>query len=450
MSIRILVLYLSVAGLSVYAFKDWFVSLCGLIVMMAVIQHEDMPKTMFGIQGMNMWNLLFAVIFVAWLIARRKELLRWDMPRHINVLLIMYLGVVLMGVLRAIFDRSYIEDYTVKSLISEEVINTIKWVLPGILVFDGCRKRQRVVMVLVSLLVMYFLISAQVIKRMPFESALGGGGERIQHTRLKTCASIGFSACDMSPLLGGASWGIFAVVPLVRRKRYKLMVIAASGIVLFGMALTGGRAGYLAWGASGLILCLLKWRKYLLFAPVVVMLLPMIFPGAVDRLLTGTDDTDASGQAVVDDYAATSGRMLIWPVVIDKIGESPVMGYGRLGMKRTGTAEKIMVEFGESFPHPHNMYLETLMDNGFVGSIPIFLFFGIVLFYSASLFRSPDSLCAAIGGLTLALVLAQLIAGMTAQHFYPREGSLGMWVAIFLTIRVYLERERVNKVGLAS
>ena len=43
MSIRITVLYLVVAGLSIYAWKDWFKSLCGLILLMAVIEHEDMP-----------------------------------------------------------------------------------------------------------------------------------------------------------------------------------------------------------------------------------------------------------------------------------------------------------------------------------------------------------------------------------------------------------------------
>ena len=80
MSIRITALYIFVAGLCVYAWKDWFKSLCGLILLMAVIHHEDMPTNMFGIQGFNTWNILFSVIFLAWLTDRRRRGLRWDIP----------------------------------------------------------------------------------------------------------------------------------------------------------------------------------------------------------------------------------------------------------------------------------------------------------------------------------------------------------------------------------
>ena len=63
MSIRITALYIFVTFLCIYAWKDWFKSLCGLILLMAVIEHPDMPKTVLGIQGLNPWNVLFAMIF---------------------------------------------------------------------------------------------------------------------------------------------------------------------------------------------------------------------------------------------------------------------------------------------------------------------------------------------------------------------------------------------------
>jgi hypothetical protein len=440
---RIYALYIFVAILCFYAWKDWFKSLCGLILLMAVIEHEDMPKTMFGIQGLNVWNVLFVGVFIAWL-ASRREGLTWDMPRHITVLLLMYVGVIVIGVLRAVFDRSHIDDMPLGSLISEVLINTIKWILPGILLFDGCRTRRRVITALFCLLAMYLLIAAQVVRRMPLESALGGGGS-IQRIRMKICSSIGYSSCDTSTFLAGASWGIVAVLPLVRKKKYQVMVLAAAGIVAFGQALTGGRAGYLAWGATGLVLCLLKWRKYLVLAPVIVVLLPIVVPGAVDRMLQGFGQTDVAGQSVIDDYSMTSGRTLIWPYVIDEIGESPAVGYGRLAMKRTGLAERLMSELGEGFPHPHNMYLETLLDNGILGSIPIFVFWGVALVYSGRLFRGNNRVCSAVGGLALSLMLAQLYAGIGAQHFYPRESTLGMWAGMFLAVRVYVEQSRVRE-----
>ena len=444
MSIRVTALYIFVAFLAIYAWKDWFKSLCGLILLMAVIEHEDMPKTMFGIQGFNTWNILFLVIFLAWLASRRREGLTWDMPRHINVLLLMYLGVIVVGVLRAIFDRSNIEYYPFKSLISEEFINTIKWVLPGILLFDGCRTRRRLKMVVVCLLAMYLLIALQVIRHMP-PSAVFSTGAGMDRAR-KHVLDIGYSAVDMSTFLSGASWGILAILPLIRQKKYRTLTLALVGIVIFGQALTGGRAGYIAWGATGLILCILKWRKYLILAPVIVILLPIVFPGAVERMFKGFGQTDVTGQATYDEEAVGSGRFLFWPYVIDKIGKSPIIGYGRLAMLRTGLYSTIEAEFpGTNAPHPHNMYLETLLDNGILGSVPILLFWLMVIIHSARLFRSNNRLYSAVGGLALSLTLAQLVAGIGSQHFYPEESTLGMWVAIFLSIRVYVEQANVQE-----
>ncbi len=445
MSIRIAVLYLVVAGLSIYAWKDWFRSLCGLILLMGVIEHEDMPKSMLGIQGLNLWNVLFLMILLAWAASRRRENLTWDMPRHVSASLILYLGVIVVGFLWALLDRSHLDHYPVGSLISEELINTIKWVLPGILLFDGCRSRKQVVLALVCILAVYLLLSAQVIKRMPLESALGGENERIQRIRLKVCLSIGYSAPNLSTILSGASWAMLAALPLVPRKKYWLMFLAAAGMVTFGQALTGGRAGYLAWGATGLMLCLLKWRKYLLLAPVMLIVLPMVFPGTAERMLQGFGQTDASGQETVDDLSVTSGRTAIWPYVIDKIGESPVIGHGRLAMVRTGLYDQMALLGHEGFPHPHNMYLQTLLDNGILGSIPIFLFWGMTLIYSAWLFRSRNHLYAAVGGLSLSLMLAQLFAGIGSQYFYPTASTLTVWAAMLLALRVHVEEKRAQE-----
>ena len=443
--IRLSALYIFIIFFCIYAWKDWFKSLCALILLMAVLQHGDMPKTMFGIHGFNPWNILFLGVFLAWLASRRREGLRWDMPRHITVLLLMYLGVILFGFLWAVLDRSHIENYAygLRGLIGEQLINTIKWVLPGLLLFDGCRTRKRIVMALVCILVMYFLIAIEVAYHLPFEAAISNS-RGIGLTQAKIHRTIGYHRCNLSTMLAGASWGILAALPMIRKKKYWVIVLAASGVTAFAQALTGGRAGYAAWGATGLTLCLLKWRKHLILAPVIVILLPIVFPGVVDRMLTGFGQTDVAGQNMIDDYLVTSGRTLIWPYVIDKIGESPIVGYGRLAMERTGLTAFLDNQFNEPLTHPHNMYLQTLLDNGILGSLPIFLFWCIVVIYSARLFRSNNRLYSAVGGVALALTLAWLFGGIGAQRFYPRESIVGMWAAVFLTLRVYVEKKRVQ------
>ncbi len=443
---RVYALYILVAFLAIYAWKDWFKSLCGLILLMAVLNHEDMPKNIMGIQGLNPWNVLFGMVVLAWLAARRQEGLRWDMPRYVSVLLLLYVGVILVGFLRAVFDRAHLEGYPLKSLVSEELINTVKWALPGVLLFDGCRTRRRLRLALICILVMYSLVAVQVISRMPFSSALEGGRQGIQRIRLKVCSSIGYSAVDMSVFLAGASWGVVACIPLARRRTHIAAILASAGITAFGQALTGGRAGYLAWGTIGLVLCILRWRRYLILAPVVSILVFFAFPGAAERALTGFGQTSLSGQSVTDESLVLSGRSLVWPVVVAKIGESPVLGYGRLAMRRTGLTDYLGVRFGygEAFSHPHNIHLEWLLDNGIVGFLPVLFFFVIVVLHSARLFRDPNPWCVTVGGMALSLVLAQLIAGIGSQHFYPRESTIGMWAVVFLALRVSCEHSKAR------
>jgi O-antigen ligase len=100
-------------------------------------------------------------------------------------------------------------------------------------------------------------------------------------------------------------------------------------------------------------------------------------------------------------------------------------------------------EYGESFPHPHNAYLEMLLDNGWLGILLVLPFYIVILRHAVSLFRdSRDPVFVSVGGVTCALVVALLVASIGSQTFYPREGSVPMWCSIGLLLRVYVERSR--------
>ena len=68
-----------------------------------------------------------------------------------------------------------------------------------------------------------------------------------------------------------------------------------------------------------------------------------------------------------------------------------------------------------------------------------------MVIYAGRLFRSSNRLCSAAGGAALALMFTQLVAGIGSQHFYPEESTLGVWVAMFLMMRVYLEQAKARE-----
>ena len=439
---RVYAIYLFIGFFALYAYRDWFKSLCALILLMAVIEHPDMPKTILGVPGLNPWNLLLVNVVAGWAMNRRREGLVWDMPRHVNVLLALYAIPVMFGFIRMMGDRGNIWWLTTAELVSENLINTVKWVVPSLLLFDGARTRKRMLMALVCILGVYFLLAAQVIRWMPLNAIVSG--DALEQRSGKILANeIGYHRVNMSMMLAGASWAVLCMRSVVSKRAHVLMVFAAAAFILFGQALTGGRMGYVTWGVVGLALCVLRWRRYLPIVPLVVLLVPVLVPSVAERMFQGFGEQTASGGTEIDDHAVTAGRTLIWPFVVQKIGESPVVGYGRQAMYRTGLARYLRVHLNEEFGHPHNAYLEWAMDNGLPALALIIAFYGIVVLYSLSLFRDTQRpLFSAVGGVALAFVLTLLFAAMGSQTFYPREGAFGMWAAMGLMFRAWVLRSQ--------
>jgi len=458
--LRFGLLWLYVAGVGIYTWKDWYVGLCGLILLVAVIQHPDMPKTIMGIQGLNPWNLLFFNVVCAWWQSRTKEHLAWDMPRHVTWLLLLYLSVVLIGTGRLLMYPGTVHD-SLLSLISEQIVNTIKWPIVGLLLFSGCRSRSRFTLALTAVLAVYLLIGLQVIRWMPASSIIAG--DDLSTRSLKILSNeVGYHRVNLSMMLAGAFWAMWVVSHVQIGWLSPRLFTVASVITFYAQALTAGRMGYVTWAILGLFLSLVRWRKYLIAAPVLVPLIVLVIttvtPGVAERLLQGfskeTVDRarpiDKRGKALAvahdgpDMYTVTAGRTLAWSFVVAQIKESPIFGYGREAMTRTGLKAFLWNTYHEEFPHPHNAYLEMLLDNGAIGFLLVVPFYLLMLKYSVTLFRdSRSSIFVVSGGVTCALLLALLVAAGGSQTFYPREGSLGMWCAIGLLLRVYVERERI-------
>jgi O-antigen ligase len=246
----------------------------------------------------------------------------------------------------------------------------------------------------------------------------------------------------LSMMLAGAVWALICARPLLedRRLRNGLLVVAA--VVLYAQLLTGGRAGIFTAGLIALTFGIMKWRKILLMVPVVVTVVALFMPAVVERLLAGFT-TGANTSTTVDQYEATAGRTIAWPLVIEKISRSPAVGWGRQAMMSSGIAAFLYVFLDEDFGHPHNAYLEWLLDNGIVGFIPLAMLLLVILFHGFRLFLDSRSLLfVAAGGVSCSMLLGLMFSGVTGASFYPVEGTVEMWGGIFLMFRLSVQRKR--------
>ena len=462
--IRLSLLTLLICYLSVLAWKDWFKSACWLVLLMAVFQHPDMLKSIAGIPGFNHWNFLFLNVTFSWMVNRGKQHLTWEMPVKINLLLFFYGFFIVLSVLRYLNDMSGAVEFntvygsemdSTLSIINEYLINCFKWVIPAMIIFDGCRDRKQYNFAILAIAFLYVLLALQVIKAMKFGS-LTLSGNSLQRKALKILSSnVGYHRVNMSMMMSGAFWAVFCLKEFVSKKLYLFLIIPSCCCILLAMAMTGGRMGYVTWVCLGAFFCILKWRKYLLLAPVILGGILMVAPSAIDRMEFGitsepdvnqTDTINFEGEGV-DTHSLTSGRVLIWPMVWESIQEAPFFGHGRNSTVNEGiTLQLLIISNGqELFPHPHNAYLQWIEDNGFIGLIPVFLFYLLIIKYAWSLFKDKrETIYVVTGGLCLSLVLAFLIASIGSQNFYPREGAVGMWAAMALMLRVYIERKKVE------
>ena len=447
MSIRITLLLLLTAFFSIYAWKSWFVSLCGAILLMAVIQHPDFPQGIAGIQGANPWNLMFLSITLAWAVRRSEEGLEWDLPPIAGRMLLACLAVVVVGVIRLLLS-DYPTGYTILQIISEFFVNTVKWVITSLLLFDACRTRRRAVIVLGIILGVYFLLAAQIIRWMPL-SSIGDSGSDFTRRSYKVCQNeVGYNRVTLSMILAGASWAVLAVVPILKQNLHRFILLGTAGVIVLGQALTGGRTGYVTWLAVGLLLATLRWRKLLLLIPVALLVVGIGMPSVRERMRQGFGGTEGNFAVSASADEITSGRDVAWPAVIEKIGEAPWTGYGRLAMETSGTSDYLSAAYNEPFPHPHHAYLELWLDNGIVGLLLVISFFLYVVGHSFTyILVRDDPLICGIGCTAFCLVLALMIGAFGGQTFYPREGAVGMWAAIGLLLRVHVNSLHARDTG---
>ena len=462
--IRITLLWMLVIVLAGWAWRDWYKSLCGLILLMAVVQHPDFPNSVLGIHGLNPWNVLLAVVFFAWLASRKNEGLKYDAPPSIVALMVVFFFFVVLAYVRMAGDEGslgvYAEYFGEKApsqmyLFSEYIINCLKWVVPGVLLYDGCRSESRLRLATFTILLMYVLLAVQVIRWMPL--AMITSGDELSQRGLKILVNeIGFHRVNISMMLAGASWALYAAKDMPKHYLARMACVFFAGVLLFALALTGGRMGLVTWGILGVVFSIWKWRKLMLVGPLLLAIIIISVPAARERLMQGFSGGEVQTNVNIQEtlevehgqthwYTVTSGRSFAWPFVIEKIGERPLVGYGRDAMIRTGVAGMLWADYGEAFPHPHNAYLQWIMDNGIVAAIPVFAMFAIFIRRAKSLFDDDsDTTYAVVGGVCLALILAFLVAGIGSQTFYPREGAVGMWCAIGLALRVWVQREKLR------
>lgn len=441
--------------IAIVACKNWYRGLCLMLPLLAFLERPDMPRQMLDIGGLNPFNMLLAIILLAWIVQRRADGSRWSADRTVSRLFVVYMIVISIATLRLLLDLDTLQYYSALArrevpsmgdLLTNEIVNTVKWLLVGLLISVGARSEDRVRLALLGILITGSLLAAQIISKM-----LPGliGADDLASRALRVLErDLGYHRVDLAAIMSSVAWAFLAAQPILKTKFKKVIALGGFGLCTLAMIATGGRAGMMSWAACALVMGFLRWRKILLLTPLAAIVALMAIPGLQERLVAGFSNTEDDSEQQLerraemgaidesgrDQYAITSGRIVVWPRVIDKALEAPIIGHGRLAMQRTGVVAALETDLNiTSFGHPHNAYLEIFIDAGLIGVIVCGAFFWILLRRSAAEFASPsDNTKFVVAAATLSFLVVNLTAALGSQSFYPKQGATLFWVVIGL------------------
>ncbi|MEO8716790.1 MAG: O-antigen ligase family protein [Burkholderiales bacterium] len=411
---------------------DFRIGVVLLIVLMPISSTSVFPHAMLGITGLNPLNLLLVGTFGACLLHG----LSGGIPGRIlpRPLLWLYLlpivaagamGAQHVGEIPAAFHAFDLMDFdSTSGYVRDMLVKPLGMVLFAVLVAAAVSKSAATEKFLVPALVATWAISLIVIV---FVARSGIGLHQLAGSGAREFLSVlGLHANDLGRMYVVAYALLLFTWAGSQRAGERLVLLATMGLVVTALVLTFSRGAFAGFVVVNALFVL--WRRSLwtlaIFGLAVAMALFALPAAVYERVAVG------AGEGL---NAISAGRLNgLWLPLLPEVMRSPVYGSG-LGsimwsgpMRAAGGASVLLVT------HPHNAYLQALLDMGVVGLVLLCAYFVHVWRGFRTLIRDPN-LPPALRGYfqgAAAGLLSILVSSATDSSLTPRPEQALLWLAI--------------------
>jgi len=436
---------------------DFRVGVVLLVLLMPISSTKFFPHAMLGINGFNPLNLLLVGTLGSYLLHGLFDgSLRRFVPRPLLWLYVV--PIIVAGALgsRHVGDIAPTLLMFVKpdirqlaAYISVQVISPLLIVMFALLVGAAASRSEKPEKFLIPGLVAIW-VTALIVIVFVFLSGITLGALASSTSR-EFLSELGMHANEWGRLYVVAYALLLFTWAQSRSPGLRLVLFASMGVVTFALMLTFSRGAFLGFILVNVLFLL--WRrnaKALIFFGLLGAVALFALPDAVyDRVTTGLGGRGGSGFAGGAD-AVSAGRVdLIWLPLLPEVLRSPVYGHG-LGSilwsepMRTGAGVTIL-----PVGHPHNAYLQALLDMGIIGLILVCAYFVNVWKGFRALSVDP-AVSPILQGFYLgaAAGLASLLTSyITDSSLLPRPEQVFLWLAIGM---MYGQRARRSQSGFGS
>ncbi len=422
-------LYLCVSLLGcVFILRDFRIGVVLLILLLPISRSVVFPHEMLGIKGLNPFNLLLLGTFGSCLLQGLFDgSLRRFVPRP---LVWLYIAPILIaGALGSrhvgdippfVFMYDTLQSHGAAGYLGDAVVKPLLMVVYALLVGAAVGKAAQPEKFLVPMVMSIWVMAFMVIV---FVFLLGVTPDQLASSESRqTLSPLGLHANDLGRLYAVAYALLLFMWAESKETGLRLALLASMGLVVVALIFTFSRGAFLGFIVVNVLFLL--WRRNartLIFLGVLGAVALFLFPGAVyERIGSGF----GSGL-----NAISAGRIEgIWLPLLPEVLRSPVYGSG---LRSILWSEAMRQGIGWA-GHPHNAYLEAVLDMGTAGLILLCAYFAHVWKGFRALSVDP-ALSATLRGFYLgaAAGLASFLVGaITDSSLRPVSEQAFLWLAI--------------------
>jgi O-antigen ligase len=431
-----------------FVLADFRVGVVALILLMPMSGSSTLfPHEMFGIVGLNPLNLLLVGTLCSWLLhAFADGSVRRFLPapllwlyivpilvagaigsRHIHeiapTLLIVYQGLDFPDA------ASYLREMMLKPLLM-----VLFCLLVAAAAARSARPERLLLPAVASMCVMAAFVPVYVAQSGIALRALAASDER------GFLSALGLHANDLGRLYAIAYALLLFTWSEARGTRLRAALLAAAALTTVALVLTFSRGAFVALAVVNVLYLL--WRRSvrtMIVAAVVVVAALLLAPAAVyERLAAG----EGGG---ID--AISAGRVDgLWLPLLPEVLRHPLFGNGISSIlwseaMRRGAGHQVL-----AVTHPHNAYLEALLDMGIVGTLLLCSYFVHVWrrLRALALDRGLAPLLRGFYMGAAAALAGMLVSDFTDSSLAPRPEQAFLWLAIGLMYGEYARRAAVT------
>jgi O-antigen ligase len=429
---------------SIFILRDFRVGAVLLILIMPISASYMFPHELLGITGLNPLNLLIAAtlgsLFLRTLV-EGKVLELTPAP----VLFLYVLPIVVAAVLgsRHIGDipsiflaEEMIEFDTPWGYFRDMLLKPLLLVIYALLVAAAVARSRKPESFFVPALLSVWIMGMLVVVFVAISSVKLG--VLAQSEARQFFSPLGMHANDLGRLYATAYALLLFSWASVRAPMLKLLLLGSMVVVVVALLLTFSRGAFFGFAVVNLLFIVMRPRLSTIVLLGLLALGALILPGAFyDRFTYGFN---------MDANTISAGRIeLLWKPLLPELERSPLYGQG-LG----STMWSDVMRFGSFYViHPHNAFLEALLDMGAIGLALLLAYFIHVWRGFRKLAKDPRLGALQRGffeGAGVALI-AFMIAGFAGSSLMPVPEQSFLWLAIGM---MYGQQRALNAATLSQ